>query len=115
MNGNADIDLSTWANGGFWAVESMSDALFKQFFPSYTLSPGNPGDYTIFIFHANTVGTQNYCKYACGLICSPRALRPSSGSQYHMCYALFTIWNNEIVATYEFHNGKETVNQDGYN
>ena len=114
MNGNTDIDLSTFSNGGFWKVESMSNALFKQFFPSYNLSTGNPGDYTIFIFHGNSAGTQNYCKYACGLICSPRVMRPSSGSSYRMTYALFSIWNNQISATYEFWNGKETINQDLY-
>ena len=116
MNGNTGIDISDYCNSGFWKVTEMSDALFKQFFPqSYANGlTYNPGDFTIFIFHINAAGTQNYPKYACGLITSPRLLNNPSKTKYAMAYSFFTLWNNGIAATYELHNQTETINNQQY-
>ena len=116
MNGNTSIDISNFCQSGFWKVAEMSDALFKQFFPqSYTDGlTYNPGDFTIFIFHMNTANSQQYPKYATGLISSPRLLNNSTKTKYAMAYSFFTLWNNGIAATYELNNQTETINNQQY-
>ena len=62
----------------------------------------------------NTANSQQYPKYATGLISSPRLLNNSTKTKHAMAYSFFTLWNNGIAATYELNNQTETINNQQY-